>query len=103
MPPEPTFDCDWSSRRLIELPRLLPIWADALADPSLGSRLRLLALVRRALRIERARSAAGHWAYDVARHTQLLRAYRSEVAQLIADRRNNDAAATPATPSEDRL
>lgn len=39
--------------------------------------------MRRALRLERQRGRAGHWAYDLARHAQLLRAYRSEVADYL--------------------
>jgi hypothetical protein len=39
--------------------------------------------MRRALRIERQRGRGGHWAYDLARHAQLLRAYRTEVAHYM--------------------
>jgi hypothetical protein len=39
--------------------------------------------MRRALRIERQRGIAGHWAYDLARHAQLLSAYRAETADYL--------------------
>jgi hypothetical protein len=44
---------------------------------------RLLAKLRRALRAERQRGLGGHWAYDLARHAQLLRAYRAETAAYL--------------------
>lgn len=50
---------------------------------SQAGRLRLLARLRTALRRERQRGRAGHWCYDLARHAQLLAAYRTEVAALI--------------------
>ncbi|HET6320917.1 MAG TPA: DUF6477 family protein [Hyphomicrobium sp.] len=63
-----------------DLPRLLPLWPHEIdaADPA--AHARLIARMRRALRIERQRGQAGHWAYDLARHAALLRAYRAEVA-----------------------
>jgi hypothetical protein len=36
----------------------------------------LLAVVRKALRIERARGLSGHWSYDRGRHSALLETYR---------------------------
>jgi hypothetical protein len=63
-----------------DLPRLLPLWPHEVADDSHAGRLRLLARLRRALRLERQRGLAGHWTYDLARHVQLLAAYRAEVA-----------------------
>jgi hypothetical protein len=66
-----------------DLPRLLPLWPHEIEAASLGEHARLLARMRRALRIERQRGRGGHWAYDLARHAHLLRAYRAEVADYM--------------------
>ena len=66
--------------RARDLPRLLPLWPHELTATTNADRARLLARLRRALRAERQRGLAGHWTYDLARHAQLLRAYRAEVA-----------------------
>jgi hypothetical protein len=66
--------------RARNLPKLLPLWEWELATPSEAEHARLLARLRRALRAERLRGLSGHWTYDLARHAQLLRAYRAEVA-----------------------
>jgi hypothetical protein len=50
--------------------------------------------MRRALRIERQLGRGGHWAYDLARHAQLLRAYRAEVSLYM--RRGGSACADTA-------
>jgi hypothetical protein len=74
--------------RARDLPRLLPLWPHELHTPSPDDHARLLARIRRALRLERQRGIAGHWTYDVARHADLLRAYRSETANYRADQPN---------------
>jgi len=63
-----------------DLPRLLPLWPHEIEVASATEHARLIARMRRARRIERQRGHAGHWAYDLARHAALLRAYRAEVA-----------------------
>lgn len=73
-----------SYQRQKDLPRLLPLWPQELADASLPGRLAILAKLRRALRTERQRGIAGHWAYDLARHDALLRAYRHEQCDATA-------------------
>jgi len=60
--------------------RLLPLWPHEIADESAAGRARVADLLRRALRAERRRGLAGHWSYDLGRHTQLLAAYRAEYA-----------------------
>ena len=65
-----------------DLPRLTSVWPAELADRSRQGRARLVGRLRRALREERQRGLAGHWTYDLARHAQLLAAYRAEVAEL---------------------
>jgi hypothetical protein len=55
------------------------MWPCETADRSEAGRLRILARLRKALREERQRGIAGHWTYDLARHHQLLMAYRAEV------------------------
>jgi hypothetical protein len=67
-----------------DLPRLVPVWPHELATQTPADHLRLLAKLRRALRAERRRGLAGHWAYDLARHAHLLRAYRCETAAYLA-------------------
>lgn len=62
-----------------DLKRLLPMWPSEIEDHSVEGKCRLLAKLRRALREERRRGLAGHWAYDLARHAALFRAYRAEV------------------------
>jgi hypothetical protein len=66
--------------RRTELPRLLPLWPHELDDESPQGRSRVLAKLLRALRAERQRGIAGHWTYDLARHVELLRVYRHELA-----------------------
>lgn len=65
-----------------DLPRLTSVWPAELADRSHQGRARLVGRLRRALREERQRGLAGHWTYDLARHAQLLAAYRVEIAEL---------------------
>jgi hypothetical protein len=85
-----------SYRRQRDLPRLLPLWPHEVATATLGEHARLLARLRRALRIERRRGLSGHWAYDLARHAQLLRAYRCETADYLARMRQQRSAAAAA-------
>jgi len=79
-----------TARRARELSRLLPLWPDEIADESHGARRRLVAIMRRALRAERQRGIGGHWTYDLARHAQLLEAYRTELAALKDIERRRD-------------
>jgi hypothetical protein len=66
--------------RRTELPRALPLTLHELEDESPSGRRRVLARLRAALRAERRRGIAGHWTYDLARHAELLRVYRLELA-----------------------
>ncbi|KWT64964.1 hypothetical protein APY04_3052 [Hyphomicrobium sulfonivorans] len=59
---------------------MLSLWPHEVETPDCATHARLLARMRRALRLERQRGLAGHWAYDLNRHAMLLRAYRIEVA-----------------------
>lgn len=72
-----------------EIGRLLPLWPHELADLSAAGRAHVLATIERSLRAERRRGLAGHWTYNLARHAQLLRAYKIEKA---ATRRQQSAA-----------
>lgn len=80
--------------RARDLPRLIALWPHELAATSPIEHDRLLAKLRHALRGERRRGAGGHWAYDLARHAQLLRAYRAEVALALAARKPPRASRT---------
>lgn len=68
--------------RRTALPRVLPLWPHELDDASAEGRRNVLARLRRALRAERRRGLAGHWTYDLARHAELLRVYRAELALM---------------------
>jgi hypothetical protein len=67
-------------QRARDLPRLFPLWPDELAEESLAGRAALVQRLHTALRRERQRGLCGDWAYDLARHRQLLIAYRAEHA-----------------------
>lgn len=76
-----------------DLPRLIQLWPHEIAsrDPAtLGIIVRRL---HAALRAERQRGLAGHWTYDLARHTQLLAAYRAESQRIKAKRPRRKAGA----------
>lgn len=72
--------------RARDLPRLLALWPDEIKDLSPAAHVRLVAKLRAALRAERRRGLSGHWTYDLARHRQLLAAYRAEHALLDCER-----------------
>lgn len=71
--------------RARDLPRLVPVWPNEIETLNRSDHARLLARLRRALRVERRRGLSGHWAYDLARHAQLLRAYRAETAVYLKE------------------
>ena len=75
-PPQPDQD------RRAAIARVLPLWPYEIEDTSQAGRHRIVAKLRRALRAERRRGVGGHWSYDLARHVELLRAYRQELAAL---------------------
>ena len=68
--------------RRAAIARVLPLWPHELGDTSQVGRHRILAKLRRALRAERRNGVGGHWSYDLARHVELLRVYRRELAAL---------------------
>lgn len=68
--------------RVRHLPHLIPLWPGELEDESAAGRRRLLRRLHRALRSERKRGEAGHWAYDLNRHRALLHACKAEAAAL---------------------
>lgn len=67
--------------RARDLPGLLLMWPEEIADDTIEARTRLIKKLRRVLRQERQRGIAGHWTYDLARHAALYRAYRHELAR----------------------
>lgn len=73
--------------RSFDLPRLVAVWPQELADDSVAGRARMLARLEQALRAERQRGAAGHWTYDVSRHAQLILARWAEARELAEARR----------------
>jgi hypothetical protein len=65
-----------------DLGRLIALWPKEIADTSTAGRLRIVARLRQALRAERVRGRAGHWAYDLNRHVALALALKAETAEL---------------------
>ncbi len=69
-------------RREEELPKLIGLWPDEIAGHEAADANVVLGKLRRALRAERQRGRAGHWAYDLNRHLALLDAIRHETALM---------------------
>jgi hypothetical protein len=70
--------------RLVQLPALIGLWPSELQDYSAASTLKVLALLRKALRSERSRGRSGHWTYDLNRHLALAESLKAERAHLRA-------------------
>lgn len=84
--------------RARDLPLLLPLWPDELADETQEGRARIIAKLQHALRRERRNGINGHWTYNLARHEALLTALRHERRRAfpVAAQRSSDVAATSA-------
>jgi hypothetical protein len=80
--------------RTRDLPALLPVALQLLGASEQTACTELIGFLRRALRCERTRGIAGHWAYDLGRHAALLRAYHAEVDAIAIAR---DGASPPKT------
>lgn len=65
-----------------QLPRLIGLWPHEVADVSEVATVRIVALLRKALRSERQRGIGGHWTYDINRHLALSVALREERERL---------------------
>lgn len=65
-----------------DLPQLIAMWPAELARCDRHGQAAIIRRLHNALRAERRRGLAGHWTYDLARHSQLLAAYRAEVSTL---------------------
>ena len=70
--------------RCNELAHLLGIRETEAADRSLSGRLKIIAKLKAARRVEIARGRAGSWLYDVNRHLNLCAALRQEYDALAA-------------------
>lgn len=68
--------------RLEQLPKLIGLWPSEMQDFSAPGTAKILALLRKALRSERARGRAGHWTYDLNRHLVLAESLKAERAHL---------------------
>ena len=68
--------------RLSQLPRLIGLWPSEMQDYSAAGTSRILALLRKALRLERSRGRSGHWTYDLNRHLALAESVKAERAHL---------------------
>jgi hypothetical protein len=88
--------------RARDLPRLIPLWPDELADTTQAGREALVARLAALLRRERQQGAAGAWSYDVARHRQLLIAWRAEGEALRRALRQR-AITSARAPAHDRI
>ena len=70
--------------RLSQLPKLIGLWPSEMQDYSAAGTLKILALLRKALRSERSRGRSGHWTYDLNRHLALAESLKAERAHLRA-------------------
>jgi hypothetical protein len=68
--------------RIEQLPALLKLWPNEVEDYSYPGTLKITALLRKAIRAERNRARANHWAYDLNRHLGLIDALKAERARL---------------------
>lgn len=68
--------------RLSQLPRLIGLWPSEMQDYSAAGTVKILALLRKALRSERSRGRSGHWTYDLNRHVALAESLKAERAHL---------------------
>ncbi len=69
-------------KRNYDLPRLISLWPRELADETKDARSKIIAKLKCAIRAERQRGQAGHWAYSLDRHLGLLQALKAETAAL---------------------
>jgi len=58
------------------LEKLVPLWPEKYDLSSTKQRANILERIRQALRRERARGLQGHWTYNLARHSQLLKLFQ---------------------------
>lgn len=65
--------------RVRDLPRLIAVWPDEIANQSPAGAIKLIRKLRNALRAERQRGRAGHWSYDLGRHMGLAKALKAEM------------------------
>jgi hypothetical protein len=82
--------------RRTTIAKALALWPHELEDKSLRARQGILARLRQALRAERRRGLSGHWTYDLARHVELLRVYREELAAVTGRSGGNGTPEYPA-------
>jgi hypothetical protein len=68
--------------RLSQLPRLIGLWPSEMQDFSVAGTVKILALLRKAVRSERSRGRSGHWTYDLNRHLALAESLKAERAHL---------------------
>lgn len=68
--------------RLEQLPKLIGLWPSEMQDFSPHGTSKILALLRKALRSERARGRSGHWTYDLNRHLALASCLKAERAHM---------------------
>lgn len=90
--------------RARDLPRLIALWPQELADQSPEGSLLILSKLRRALRAERRRALAGHWSYELNRHLGLMTAYKAELGLMrrakLRLRRTGPGAVQPTSATE---
>lgn len=69
----------FSYERAKDLPSLIPLWPSEIKDESQEGREKIILKLNAALRAERRRGRAGHWAYDLNRHRALKQALDAEM------------------------
>jgi hypothetical protein len=85
-----------------ELARLLGIRETEAADKSLTGRLKIVAKLKAARKVEIARGRSGSWLYDVNRHLNLCTALRLEYESLAEYFAQGAASECPQKPARPR-
>jgi hypothetical protein len=87
-----------AAMRSKQLALLLGVREAEAADRSLSGRLKIVAKLKAARRVEIARGRSGSWLYDVNRHLNLCAALRLEYAFLVAYFAENAGGEVQPTP-----
>ena len=69
-------------KRQVDLPQLIPLWPKEIEDTSIEGGILIVKKLQTALRAERKRARAGHWAYNLTKHKALVLALKAEKEHL---------------------
>jgi Family of unknown function (DUF6477) len=68
--------------RARDLPRLLPLWPEQIADKTLTGTAQIVSMLDRACNREAQRGRSNDWTYSPARHRQMMAALKHERSAL---------------------